>query len=142
MSALVLDANVAVDWFIPSGPGEAYSAGLVELALRGQVAFHVPLNFEVEVTGQLVRHHRSKPKLYPVRWLKDSLAALDSLPIAQHALGLNFQVLGDLAMSYRLTSYDVQYFHLARMLELPIASRDRGIVSACGTWNVLHWQPQ
>ncbi len=49
--------------------------------------------------------------------------------------------LGDLATAYGLTVYDVPYFHLARMIGVPIASRDRGIIAACKAWGVPHWQP-
>lgn len=139
MIELVLDANIAIDWFVISAPGEAYSAHLARYIETGAIQFHVPLNFEPEVAGQLVTHHRHKPKIYTKQWLSDALAALDSLPIMQHALGINFQTSGALAASYRLTVYDLQYFHLARVMGCPIASRDKGIISACKHWNVSHW---
>lgn len=31
--------------------------------------------------------------------------------------------------------------HLARTMELPLATRDPGLISACKRWNVLHWTP-
>ena len=74
-------------------------------------------------------------------WLQDALNVLDVLRIDIVGQGTNFNLLGKLAVSYALTPYDVAYFHLARMMELPIASRDRGIIAACKNWNVLHWTP-
>ena len=58
-----------------------------------------------------------------------------------HAIGVNFKLLGDLAAAYGLTAYDVPYFHLARLLELPMVTRDRGIISACKAWTMVHWTP-
>jgi predicted nucleic acid-binding protein len=138
---LVLDANVALDWFLPSEIGSAYSNPLANEASQGKVRFHVPLHFDVEVCGQLVKSHRRKPEPYSKKWLDTCLDTLDVLPVDTHAIGVNFRVLGDLARAYGLTVYDVPYFHLARMLEIPIASRDRGIIAACKSWHVVHWQP-
>lgn len=142
MIDLVLDANVALDWFLPSEVGIAYSAPLADAVSKGQVRFHVPLHFDVEVCGQLVKAHRRKPDPYSKKWLDTCLETLDVLPMDTHAIGVNFKVLGDLASTYGLTAYDVPYFHLARMLEIPIASRDRGIIAACKSWNTVHWQPR
>lgn len=142
MIEVVLDANVALDWFLPSEVGQAYSGPLAQQAAKSQARFHVPFHFDVEVCGQLVKSHRRKPDPYSKKWLDTALETLDILPIDTHAMGLNFKVLGDLAGAYGLTVYDVPYFHLARMLELPIASRDRGIISACKAWHVVHWSPE
>ncbi len=141
MISVVLDANVALDWFIPSAPAAQYSAPLVSLALDASVRFHVPAHFDVEVVGQLVRHHRRSPTDFSEKWLNTALGVLDSLPIDTHAIGVNFEVLGNLCKAYNITAYDVPYLHLARMLEYPIASRDRGVLSACKAWNVDIWQP-
>lgn len=141
MSRLVLDANTAIDWFIVSDEGEAYSRHLEPLVQSGDIRFVVPLHFDVEVTGHLVKKHRQQPTQFTTNWLAESLKVLDLMPIDITALGVNFEALGGLSIAYSLAPYDVPYFHLARMLELPIATRDRGIISACKHWNVLHWQP-
>jgi predicted nucleic acid-binding protein len=138
---IVLDANVALDWFIVSEPGLAYSAHLAELSTREAVRFHVPVHFDVEVCGQLVRHHRRKASPFSKEWLELSLNTLETQTIDTHAIGLRFKPMAQLALTYGLTVYDVPYFHLARMLEIPIASRDKGIIAACKNWDVIHWQP-
>lgn len=141
MSDLVIDACVAIDWFIPSEPGEIYSVPLVEMAYSGKVRVHVPVNFSVEVCGQLLRHHRRSPETYTANWLSHSVKALDAMRISTHVIGLSFKELTDVANAYNLSAYDTAYFHLARLLELPIATRDRGILSACKQWDVLRWSP-
>lgn len=141
MRKIVLDASTAIDWFVPSVEGEAYSVKLVPLVKNGSVGFVVPLHFDVEVTGHLVKKTRQKPEVFTAAWLNSCLELMDVLPIEITAQGLNYSLLGKLAKSYNLTVYDAPYFHLARMLELPIASRDKGIVSACKHWDVLRWTP-
>lgn len=141
MIELVLDANVALDWFITSEAGEAYSRRLAHLVAASQVRLFVPLHFDVEVAGQLVKHHRRKPHEFDALWLKTALQTLDVSPIETVAIGVNFEVLGDLALAYNVTAYDAPYIHLARLLELPIASRDRGVISAAKAWHVPVWQP-
>ena len=57
MNAVVLDTNVAVDWFIPSAEGDADSLPLETLQAEGKVSFYVPLHFDVEVVRVLRKHH-------------------------------------------------------------------------------------
>lgn len=98
-------------------------------------------HFDIEIVGHLVKKHRRFPKIYSDEWLKSSLDVLDVLPIDIVGQGINFRTMGDLSKAYGLTPYDVPYFHLARMLEVPIASRDKGIISACKAWHVVRWAP-
>ena len=141
MIHLVLDASTAIDWFVLSDEGEAYARRLARLAASGQVSFSVPLHFDIEVAGHLVKKHRRLPRQFDSAWLQDALSVLDVLRIDIVGQGINFNMLGKLAASYALTPYDVPYFHLARMMGVPIASRDCGIIAACKNWNVLHWTP-
>jgi predicted nucleic acid-binding protein len=139
VNRLVLDANTAIDWFVTTPEGEDYSRHLESLVTSTR--FLVPLHFDVEVTGHLVKKHRRHPAIFSQIWLQASLGVLDALPIDIMGQGINFTLLGNLAQAYNLTPYDVPYFHLARMAEVPIASRDRGIIAACKAWHVPHWQP-
>lgn len=142
MIHIVLDANVALDWFMPTEVGERYSASLMTAALQGLVQLHVPVHFDVEVLGQLVKNHRRNPHAFPRAWLTNCLDVLETLPLDTHVTGTTFKVLGDLCIAYNLTAYDVPYLHLARMLDYPIASRDRGVLSACKAWHVGVWAPE
>lgn len=141
MSRVVLDANTAIDWFVVTPEGEAYSRHLEKLIVSTQIRFLVPLHFDVEIVGHLVKKHRRFPNVYGADWLSSSLDVLNVLPIDIVGQGINFRAMGDLAKAYGLTPYDVPYFHLARMMEVPIASRDRGIISACTAWHVKRWMP-
>ena len=41
-----------------------------------------------------------------------------------------------------LDAPDVPYFHLAREMAVPIATRDKAVIAACRAWNVEHWMSQ
>ena len=60
MRRLVLDASTAIDWFIPSVEGEAYSRKLVPLVQSSEIGFAVPLHFDIEVSAQLVKKRPAK----------------------------------------------------------------------------------
>lgn len=139
MIHLVLDASTAIVWFVLTPEGEGYSRHLTTLAAAGQVRFSVPLYFDVEVPGYLVKKHRQRPAEFTQQWLDDALTTLDALRIDIVGQGFNFALLGKLAQSYGLSGYDVPYFQLAREMDIPIASRDRGIAAACRTWHVERW---
>jgi len=141
VSNIVLDANVAIDWFLESNVGNAYSVPAAMLAESGKLRFCVPEHFHIEVARILVIRARSGKDVRGEKWLEAALVALDSSPIDSYAQGINFELLGKLSKAYDLDVPDVPYFHLARMMELPIASRDKKIITACKHWNVLHWQP-
>ena len=89
----------------------------------------------------MLKNHRRKSDTFWKKCLDTSLETLNMLPMDTHAIDVNFKLLGDLAAAYGLTAYDMPYFHLARMLELPMVSRHRGIISACKGWNVVRWTP-
>lgn len=141
MSRIVVDANVALDWMIPSLEGDAYSGKVAQLAVEGDLELIVPLHFDVEVARVLRKRMKNNPKQFPKSWYEASLKALDVADFSVVAQGINFELLGKLSDAYNLDVPDVPYLHLARTLEIPLATRDSGIVSACQRWNVLHWQP-
>lgn len=90
MKKIVLDANTALDWFIPTPEGKAYSMNLIPLINGGEVRFVVPLHFDIEVTAHLVKKHRRLPKQYTSDWLNATLETLDTLPIDTTGQGTNF----------------------------------------------------
>jgi predicted nucleic acid-binding protein len=138
---VVLDANSAIDWFIVTEEGEAYSRHLEPLIYAGDIRLVVPLHFDVEVSAYLVRKQRQNKRKFTESWLTTCLDVLDVLPIEITAIGVNFRLLGDLSKAFNLSVYDTPYLQLARNMELPLVTRDRGLISACKQWNVLRWMP-
>jgi predicted nucleic acid-binding protein len=142
LSRIVIDANVALDWMIPSQQGNEYSLPLVEFSVNSGIEFLVPLHFDVEVTRVLRKQYKRNPDTFTKEWFDASLQALDAAEFQVVAQGINLELLGKLSEVYNLDVPDVPYFHLARTLEIPIATRDKGIITACNNWNVAHWSPQ
>ena len=142
MIDIVLDANVALDWCLPTAEGALYSAPLAKLADAGKVRFIVPGHFHVEVSRLLViKAMTIKKNPLGSKWLTAVSRMLDAEPIYALAMGLTFENLSNLAVAWNLDAPDVPYFHLARDSGLAIATRDKKIIAACKEWNVLHWTP-
>ena len=142
MNGVVLDANVALDWFLESDVGDIYSLALEALAEQGKVRFCVPEHFQIEVSRILIIRGRKGKTPLGEKWLESAPLSLDAAPIDTYAQGINFDLMGKLSKAYGLDAPDVPYFHLAREMAVPIATRDRAIIAACRTWNVEHWMPQ
>ena len=85
---LVLDACVALDWYLPSEAGASYSQPLAKTTASGNARFHVPVHFDVEVCGQLLKSHRRKPDTFSKKWLDTSLETLDMLPMVSRDGGI------------------------------------------------------
>jgi predicted nucleic acid-binding protein len=141
VSQLVIDANTVIDWFVVTIEGEAYSRHLEPVISAGDVQLVVPLHFDVEVVAHLVKKHRQDKRKFTKAWLDSSLNIMDLLPFEITALGVNFKLMGDLAKTFNLSVYDTPYFQLARVMGLPLATRDRGLIAACKQWHVERWQP-
>lgn len=62
MNHVVLDANVRLDWFLPaSKPCNADYANAFSAYLNGpNVTLHVPIHFDLEVTGPLLQVFRAR----------------------------------------------------------------------------------
>lgn len=139
MTRLVLDANVAIDWCINTPEGDAYSVPLADRITEFE--FLVPTHFDVEVVRVLRKRHKNDPDTYPEKWLNNALQVLDLIGVEFVMQGLNFEVLGQLSKTFSLNVPDVPYLHLARTMGLPLATRDKGLVSACKVWGVERWVP-
>lgn len=142
MNGVVLDANVALDWFLESDVGDIYSLALEVLAEQGKVRFYVPEHFQIEVSRILIIRGRQGKTPRGEKWFGSALLSLDVAPIDTYAQGINCDLMGKLSKAYGLDAPDVPYFHLAREMAVPIATRDKAIIAACRAWNVEHWMPQ
>ena len=142
MNGVVLDANVALDWFLESDVGDIYSLALEDLAEQGKTRFYVPEHFQIEVSRILIIRGRKGKTPRGEKWLGSALLSLDAAPIDTYAQGINFDSMGKLSKAYGLDAPDVPYFHLAREMAVPIATPDKAIIDACRAWNVERWTPQ
>ena len=132
---IVLDASVAVEWFLPGGgPGQRYSETILERISAGALFPAVPDLWHYELGSVLVAAKRDKR--ISASKLQSSRVMLRELEFETLAIELDAAEIVDLGLRYHLQGYDVVYFELARRLGVPIATLDSGIRTACGIFRV------
>lgn len=94
MRLLVLDASVAIKWYVPEDDSDK-----ADSLLDGRVLFFAPDLFFVEVAGALIRQHREYAQLseQDVRRAIDNVlrVGVETIPSASlvsHAVGLSLQM--------------------------------------------------
>jgi predicted nucleic acid-binding protein len=118
--ALVLDASVALTWFLED---EADAKGVRETTLAAGAV--VPASWPLEIANVLLVNERRGRITAHARGV--AFETLNAFPIeidaetVSHAWDATF----DLAITHRLTLYDAAYLELAIRRSLPLASLDR-----------------
>ena len=126
----VLDASVALEWFLPESIGSARYANEILAGIdQGALKPTVPDFWHYEVGSVLLVAKRSKR----IRAAKLKVAAtlLQALQPETVVLQITASEVIDAGLRYHLQGYDALYFELARRLDVPIASLDSGIRTAC-----------
>lgn len=143
MNHVVLDANVRLDWFLQGEKTASadYAKAFAAYLRREKVALHVPIHFDLEVTGPLLKVFRAKSPAITEKALNAAQAEMDALPLNFHAMGMGLRQTADLARAYNLSIYDTPYFNLARAFGYTLATSDRGLLSAAKAWGVEVWTP-
>jgi len=124
VSDLVLDASLALQWFLEDEAGRKYSLTVLEnLSEKSAV---VPLLWFYEVGNGLLMAYRRK------RIVQDQidgfLARLKNLPIeAASQTPAEVLELPAFAQSHNLTNYDAAYLSIALRLRLPLATTDAAL---------------
>lgn len=131
----VLDASVAIEWFLPgSGFRSGYAEGILERIGAEDLLPAVPDLWHYEIGSVLIAAKRDK-RISATK-LRASQLAIRRLKLETLAIELDAAEIIDLSQRYHLQGYDVVYFELARRLTIPIASTDGGIKTACGVFDV------
>ena len=73
--------------------------------------------------------------------MENALHFLRALDVETHQLALDVGNVVALSERYHLSGHDAVYFHLAKSLNLPLATFDGGLRTACRAHGVkmLHW---
>lgn len=124
INGLVLDASIALVWFLPDE--ESSLADDVLRRLDGAEAT-VPDLFWHEMRNVLMTSCRRKRLSLAEVW--HSMHRLDQLSIITAAGSNNDHIL-TLAERYRLTAYDAAYLALAQETKLPLATLDKQLIVA------------
>jgi predicted nucleic acid-binding protein len=130
--ALVLDNSVVVAWFFPS-QATPYSYAIAK-RLETEKAW-VPALWQLEISNVLrtacARHRLEHAKA------RDIFDALGKLPIhVDQSEGISARQLFELAMRFKLSSYDAAYLELAMRLGLDLATQDHALKDAAEAANV------
>ncbi len=127
MSDLVLDASLALQWFLEDESGREY--GLSVLASLSSKRAAVPILWFYEVGNGLLMAHRRKRITFDQ--IDGFLTRLKALPIdaAQQAPSEILE-LPAIAQKHSLTNYDAAYIALALRLRLPLATTDTDLRKA------------
>lgn len=138
----VLDASVALAWFLPDESAErrAYSLRVLKTARAELAVAVVPLLWHEEMGDVLVRMRRAR-RISAARF-DDALALLRTLPLETHLNAFTVDVLVERALRYHLQVYDAVYFDLAEALGLPIAALDGGLRTAARNHGVKLFDPE
>jgi len=131
----ILDASVAVEWYLPGGgPRGRYAKGILERISAGELVPAVPDLWHYEIGSVLIAAKRDK-RISAAK-LRASQLTLRGLQPETLALEIDAAALIEISQRYHLQGYDAVYFELARRLRVPIASIDDGIRTACDVFGV------
>ena len=124
MSDLVLDASLALQWFLVDEADRKYSLSVLTSLSEKQAVVPVLWFYEVG-NGLLMAYRRKRIALDQIDGF---LTRLKNLPIEAASLApaevLDLPVL---AQTHSLTNYDAAYLALALRLRLPLATSDAAL---------------
>jgi predicted nucleic acid-binding protein len=133
VSDLVLDASLALQWFLEDEAGRQY--GLSVLASLSSKRAVVPILWFYEVNNGLVMARRRKRITFDQ--IEGFLTRLKALPIeAAQQLPPELLELPALAEKHSLTNYDAAYLALAMRYRLPLATTDADLRRAAAAAGV------
>jgi predicted nucleic acid-binding protein len=129
VTAFVLDNSVTMRWCFDSG-AHPYADGVLQQLRPGGEAF-VPVLWRYEVSSVLARAQNTG--VLTAQKVTNFLTNIQALNIIVDADSSNY-ILTDvhqLAVTHRLTTYDAAYLELALRRDLPLATLDEELRTAC-----------
>lgn len=130
MTDFVLDNSITMRWCFDSGAHEYADKILDHLETEQGTAF-VPVLWRYEVSSVLSRaQNRGLLAAQKVQEFLEDLAAL-SITVDTDGVSRILSDVHQIAIRYRLTSYDAAYLELALRRNLPLATLDEELRTAC-----------
>lgn len=129
MQRFVMDASVALAWFLPGQEVHARIAAEVLRLLRETDArCIVPALWHYEVGARLIRARRRGEISAPA--LAQAAEDVGTLSLETHHIGIEVSQVVELAARYNVTGYDAIYLQLARSQAVALATADDGQIAA------------
>ena len=133
MSEWVIDASLALQWFLEDEADRNYSLAILRGLADNEAV--VPILWYYEIGNGLIMAHRRKRITF--QQLTEFLNRLDRLPIRSSQQGpAAIYKLPTLAQAHGLTNYDAAYLEVAMRLHLPLATNDKSLKQAARAANV------
>lgn len=138
----VLDASVALAWVLSDEDASIvdYARAVLEALRAGKASAVVPDVWHAEVAGVLAR--RLRAGALSTQAFNEALQLFEHLQFDAHRQAYTLRAILELALRYRLQPIDALYLQLSRELELPIATVDRGLLSAAKAHGVALVTPR
>lgn len=138
-SRVILDASVTLEWFVSDKSGSAAYADEVLSAIENrEILPLVPDLWHYEVGSVLIAAKRARR--ISARRLDEAVETLNELrPFTINTRQSVAEVV-EQAATFNLQGYDSVYFELARKLNVPIATSDGGMRTACRVHGVKLWE--
>jgi predicted nucleic acid-binding protein len=136
VTALVLDASVALTWFFGDRATAATESVLRTVIAEGATA---PVIWPWEVGNVLIKTSRriGMPTDVNARELRFPAILMSRVTVAVEPSDVEiFERARTLALRHRLSSYDAACLELAIRLGLPLATLDRALIRAAGAESV------
>ena len=129
---VVLDANVAIAWYVRQASDlTRYAVDVKKALAESRATLCVPPIWDYEVGSTLVRLHRNPAVGFSAAALEFALRSLEQAEIEVHHVAPSFADVARLALKYQLSGYDAVYLETARVLGAPLASFDKPLRAAC-----------
>ena len=138
-SRVVLDASVTLEWFVSDKPGiPTYADDVLTAVENREILPLVPDLWHYEVGSVLLAAKRARR--ITAQRLNKAVDMLNKLrPFTINTRQTALEVV-EQAAAFHLQGYDAVYFELARRLNVPIATSDGGMRTACRVHGVKLWQ--
>lgn len=142
MADLVIDTNVALSLYLNQDePSKAYSKRVFNAIIEQGLVLHVPPHFDIEFGAVSLKHLRNPNSGFSKLDFQIAIDDFETLEIHVDNLLINFVDVVNVGLTYNLSGYDANFFHVAKTLGCPIATHDRAIIGACQRFGVEWFNP-
>ncbi len=131
MQSVVIDASVALGWFLPART-QTETDFCIEVRARivgMAVPVLAPSVFDLEVAGGLLKARRSKA--LSLGKFNAARALMLEFPVQIHAFPYNVDQIIELALAYHAQPADAMYLHVAELNDARVVTIDSGMAQAC-----------